>query len=271
MGRGISFVPWDSLQDSNQKRSVWERCFMAGHSHLPSGALVRDFTIEKRHIHQDEYQRDMEKYMTLVDATELHDALMCIALVGPFAPHVVASWISFPPWAPMFGGSMMLPQLEGFSSTQPFPEDASVGARSLFDAFSALPVNLQARLRLVMQRLNRAMRRFVPVDASIDLGIALEALYLSDMSDDRGELTFRLKTRAARLLGTSGADRKRLFTLVGDLYGMRSSAVHTGVVASTIRGRLAQEVLAEGFSITAETARRFITDQEPNWDNVMFG
>jgi hypothetical protein len=122
-----------------------------------------------------------------------------------------------------------------------------------------------------MQRLNRAMRRVVPVDASIDLGIALEALFLAAMPDDRGEITFRLKTRAARFLAIDEADRRNVSILVGDLYSMRSSAVHTGAVGSMIRGRPVQEILEEGYSLTADTIRRFITHGEPNWNTVMFG
>jgi hypothetical protein len=84
-------------------------------------------------------------------------------------------------------------------------------------------------------------------------------------------MTFRLKTRAARFLAGAEADRKSVFNLVGDLYGMRSSAVHTGAVGPVIRGRPVQEILEEGYSLTADAIRRFITHGEPNWNTVMFG
>ena len=38
-------------------------------------------------------------------------------------------------------------------------------------------------MRLVMQRLNSPMRRDNPVDAALDLGIALEAMFLNDDED----------------------------------------------------------------------------------------
>jgi len=131
-------------------------------------------------------------------------------------------------------------------------------------------------MRLVTQRLISAVRSVTvtPVDASIDLGIALEGLYLSDMEDDRGELSFRLRTRAARLLGATKAERKDIFTLMGDVYKIRSTAVHTGVVnikPKDLHRRTVQEVLKEGFSLTAKTIQQFITDGIPNWDTVMFG
>lgn len=271
LGRGISLVPWDSLRDCSEKQSVWERCLMGAPFHLPQGGLIREFTIPKRHISHEEFQRDIQAYIGNEDETDLSDALMCLALVGPSAPHVVAGWMSLPEWVPKIGGSMTLPALEGFSSVRAYSPESCAEARELFGAFCELSAALRTRLRLIMQRLNRAMRRAVPVDASIDLGIALEGLFLADMSKDRGEMTFRLRTRAARFLAGAEADRKRVSTLVGDLYGMRSSAVHTGAVSPMIRGRPAQEILGEGYSLTADAVRRFITHGEPNWDTVMFG
>ena len=218
---------------------------------------------------------NMNRYMTLMDKTEIYDALMCMGLVGPFAHQAVASWMSPPRWMPLNHGGTFLSDIEGSYSSQSFPEDARAAAGSLFEAFCALPVELQARLRLAMQRLNRAMRRGIPVDAAdaaIDLGIALEVLYLGGTgSEGLGELTFRLRICAARFLGTDEADKKRLFNLVGDLYGLRSKAVHEGKLApDKPGGRSTKEMLSEGYSIAAETVRRFITDQEPNWNKVMF-
>jgi hypothetical protein len=65
--------------------------------------------------------------------------------------------------------------------------------------------------------------------------------------------------------------RKRIFSLIGDLYTMRSSAVHTGIMRSKIRKESTQNVLSEGFSITTETVQRIITNGEPKWDRVIFG
>jgi hypothetical protein len=144
--------------------------------------------------------------------------------------------------------------------------------RQLFEAFRSATAQFQAHLRLVMQRLIRAMRRVTQVDAAIDLGIALEALYLSDMQDDRGELSFRLRIRSARLLGVTEADRKRISDLMRDIYGLRSIAVHTGAVPDAVsRNRPVQQVLQQGFCLAAETAGRFILRGEPSWDKVIFG
>ena len=60
----------------------------------------------------------------------------------------------------------------------------------------------------------------------IDLGIALEALYLPDGSS--GEITFKLSLRASRFLGTDIRTRKSLMDKFRDIYDCRSKVVHTG-------------------------------------------
>jgi hypothetical protein len=238
----------------------------------PTGALVREHKTKKSYVSQTEFQQNIAKYTTSsVDATDLYDSLMCLAIVEPSSPQVLASWVTVPEWVPIGGGFMMFPGLEGFSLNHKISAEGCKQGSELFNAFCSAPASFQSRLRLVMQRLIRAMRRGAPVDAAIDLGISLEGLYLSDMQDDRGELSFRLKTRSARLLGGTEVERKRIFHLMGDIYSLRSSAVHTGSVDDMFRGRPLQEVLQDGFSFAAETARSFIINGEPSWDKVMFG
>ena len=278
LGRGISFIPWAELPESDQKQSMNEYLFRGQPSHFfhsTLSALIREHRSEKRYVSQAEFQRDMEQYTTPpVDASELNDALMCLALVGPYGPHILASWMSLPVWAPLSSNSMMLPRVEGFSPGKQISTDECSQARDLFAAFCAAP-SLQTHLRLVTQRLIRAVRRYgTPVDASIDLGIALEGLYLSDMQDDRGELSFRLRMRAARLLGATEENRKHIFTLMGDIYTLRSIAVHTGTLTvkpKDLHGRTVQQVLEEGFFLTAKAIRQFITSGKPRWDTIMFG
>jgi hypothetical protein len=272
MGRGISLIPWADLRDSLQKQSLHERFVMELPFNFPTGALVREHKTKKIYVSQTEYQQNFAKYTTSsVDATDLHDGLMCLALVGPSSPQVLASWVTVPAWTPIVAGSMQLFGLEGFSIVQKISAEGCKQGIQLFNGFCSAPTPFQSRLRLVMQRLIRAMRRGAPVDAAIDLGISLEGLFLSDMQDDRGELSFRLRVRSARFLRGTEPERNRISDLMRDIYKLRSIAVHTGSVDALFRGRPVQELLQQGFSLAAETARRFITDGEPNWDKVMFG
>jgi hypothetical protein len=119
-----------------------------------------------------------------------------------------------------------------------------------------------------MERLNSAMRRPSLVDSAIDLGIALESIFLPD---GRGALTFRLRVRAARWLGSTPEERKRLSVMVGDLYAVRSKAVHEGRVPDVIHERTTRELLEEGYELTARALVALISKGDPDWDEVMYG
>ncbi|MDE0312064.1 MAG: HEPN domain-containing protein [Caldilineaceae bacterium] len=68
------------------------------------------------------------------------------------------------------------------------------------------------------------------VDRFIDLRIALESLYLQNISDDkyRGEMRFRLALAGAWHLGTDFEERKKIFRSLRDAYDVASKAVHSG-------------------------------------------
>ena len=81
-----------------------------------------------------------------------------------------------------------------------------------------------------LRRFTFAANRSLPDDEIVDLMIAAEALFLTEMGkQDRGELRFRLATRAAFLLGTTPAERVRLFKFMRCAYDARSVIVHGGV------------------------------------------
>jgi hypothetical protein len=164
---------------------------------------------------------------------------------------------------------MALPQQERPVPAARISREQCGTAGELISRFFTMADPFKSKLRLVMQRLVRAMHRGSIVDSSIDLGISLEALYLEGIS--QAELSFRLKIRAARFLGDTPAERQRISEIVGDAYQIRSLAVHTGVVTpKRYHGRTVEEVLQEGFSVAAKTVRRFIASGEPDWDALMF-
>jgi hypothetical protein len=110
------------------------------------------------------------------------------------------------------------------------------------------------------------MRRPDPVDAAIDLGITLESLFINN--PERGELTFQLRLRAARVLGRDEEDRARVFTLVNELYSVRSAAVHSGVIPTT-RGTI-PDLLKAGFELAAQAITTFLQTGEPqDWTKII--
>ena len=199
----ISLLPWDTFPDAAEKHRIEQD--LAGHSPYGSlvspsdskltGALVRRFLAnivirEKARVDRQPQPQCLENY-------DIRDALMCIGLIVPPVPRALGCWTKYPQWVPVFE-PWERQEIAGYSPVRPFPSSSAQQAKSLFNSFLARNSDTQAHLRLVMERLSR-MQREMRVDAAIDLGIALEALYLCDLSDDRGELTFRLRIRAGSI------------------------------------------------------------------------
>jgi hypothetical protein len=270
LGGGVRLLPWSAVPDSRSKTMV-ERQALGGLSlRMPTAAIVQEETHPKRHLTQEEYQHSGIQLVPLEDAA-LQDALLCVGMIGPTAPYALATFLAAPLWVPVTTGGIAMPFPEGWPVQKQWSKTQCSEARALHLAFLKLNKTPRDLLRLAMQRLNRAMRRHLPVDAAIDLGIALEALFLSDMDEERGEPTFRLRLRAARYLGSTAEERETVYDLVGDLYSARSSAVHTGRVSDQIRGRPIGDALAEGYSVAAGAVRRMVVEGVPDWRLVHLG
>lgn len=264
LGHGMQLVPWKDLLPSRTKRAIDKVETFHRSFYDPDCALVRKVELPRVHVDYTETR----KHIRSRDVTTETDVLLCLGLLGPTAPVLLASWIEPPDWAPMIRGSLSMPFVEGPGKTRPFPETAAVEGSRLFSSWLDLPEERREELRVPMQRLNSAMRRSSPVDSAIDLGIALESIFLPD---GRGALTFRLRVRAARWLGSTPAERSRLSVTVGHLYEVRSMAVHRGRVPDAIHGRPTRELLEEGYGLTATALVALISRGTPDWDAVTYG
>lgn len=263
-GHGIRLVPWKDVGQSSTKRNIEEKDAFYRSFYDTDGALVRDLELPRIHVPYTE----TKEHLRFIDWSLERDVLLCLGLVGPTAPVFLAGWLEPPEWAPMKTGSLDMPFVEGPGAAAPFSEAAASEAARLFSIWLTLAEERRAELRVPMQRLNSAMRRSSLVDSAIDLGIALESTFLPD---GRGALTFRLQVRAARWLGATPEERGRLSVIVGDLYRVRSIAVHEGRVPDTIRGRQTRELLEEGYKLTATALVALISKGDPDWDAVTYG
>lgn len=82
--------------------------------------------------------------------------------------------------------------------------------------------------RLAVQRVSRSrILEAEEADRALDLGLALEML-TTFKDDAKGEISFRVATRAALLIGGSSADKVSYFSTAKKLYDFRSKAAHTG-------------------------------------------
>lgn len=123
------------------------------------------------------------------------------------------------------------------------------------------------RLRVPLQRMNLAIRRTSIVDSAIDLRIAMEAAFLDDLKND-GELSYRLRIRAARLLETDEQKRRDLYGTFGHIYELCSKAVHTGKVPGKYKGNDVKALLQEGILHTSKAIELAIRRRGIDWESV---
>lgn len=276
LGDGIRLVPWDQLPASRIKAELSGdgSRLSAIEVHSPTAALMREVTLERRHVAQTAWQNNDDLFP--IDYGALQDAMLCLGLVGPVAPYEVAQWPDLPEWVPIFGMPFSAPRFEGRVAARPWPQEAYEQVPQYHQAFVGLASDAKDRMRLRMQRLNSAMRRHSLIDAAIDLGITLESLFLTDI--DREEITLRLRLRAARFLGKGYSGRLRVSILTGDLYAARSAAVHRGRLPNPkdlhppYRSQPLEKLLNAGFSLAAQTITRFLLEGEPiDWRTIELG
>lgn len=138
-------------------------------------------------------------------------------------------------------------------------------ALSLYQARRVLSNKTAVRLAVPIDRWVRSHTDGSIVDKFIDLGIALESLYLE--SGNNAELRFRLALHAAWHLGKCGPERSHLMSEFRTIYGLRSKAVHTGTIADS---QTTREVLASAQEHCRQAIIKFITDGEfPDWDRLV--
>lgn len=171
------------------------------------------------------------KWMSMEDKRDIIEKLksLCylLTLCGPASPRPISFWWQPEPWLYCWLSSSEGLSLEEFDliniKTQELTlDDTEISL--LTKNFLSLGDNSIKRLLIPLERLNAAILRKDTVNKAIELGIAIESLFIND--DKKNELSFKIKIRAAFLLGKSADERFEIAELFRNLYGYRSSAVH---------------------------------------------
>jgi hypothetical protein len=119
--------------------------------------------------------------------------------------------------------------LFGWHPGEPYvlEKDELVG---LCDLWSDLEqAHTRSEVEPALRRFRFAAERSRPDDEIVDLMIASESLFLHEIGTrDRGELRFRISTRAAALLGATLDERLRLSKFMRGAYDVRSAIAHGG-------------------------------------------
>lgn len=270
----IALVPFEDLPESQKKRRITPD-LTSLHGDKPTAALVRRLQHPKVHV---ERAADIPDDLKRVkEAEDLEDARLCLSLAGPCGPVEVAKWATAAEWVPCLGGehtggfSIHLPVSTEVTQREELSAEEVEQAAAFLNKFSGADGSTRDWLQIALERFNSAYQRSAQVDRAIDLGIAIETTFLHDI-EQFGEFTFRIRTRAARLLGSSASERLELYRLFGDLYGLRSSAVHEGRLPSGKKhGRTPKEILEEGFEQLATAIRKIVDEEVSDWHAVTLG
>ena len=158
------------------------------------------------------------------DVDIIRRTINSFTLIDDYAPTIGISWSEFHDddySAASVGYGWTGAVFDGRLADHPKKFDSNAYDR--VEQFLAVPNEIQQKCDVPLTRLNLARRRKTPGDQAIDGCIALEAL-LGDRQF--GDLTYKLKLRASRLLGDNLEKRREIGLSVGKFYSLRSKVVH---------------------------------------------
>ena len=156
----------------------------------------------------------------------------------------------------------------GFDGFDEGSELASGALAEAQEAFESRQGERYGRMAPIVGRLAEALARdgpFASEDRILDVAIALERMY----ELDQGEVSFKLKTRAACFLESDTEARLRVFKDVGVFYGARSKIVHNSrKKREAAEGRGA--AFKKGFDIARRSVVKLLRDgPPPNWNEMV--
>lgn len=146
----------------------------------------------------------------------------------------------------------------------PFPADIETIKR----AFGQLVAFAEGdSLNRAIDRLGRSRLASHPVDRALDLGMAAEIVLMHDNGTSNTEITHKIGSRAAWLLGKDADERATIFDEMKHLYKARSDAVHSGVLPlkSKVDLDLADQLVVRVVQAILERGRF------PDWSSLTMG
>ena len=162
-----------------------------------------------------------------------------------------------------------------FGSPTEAKESHIQDAKLFLDILANPNSNVGNELRIPIDRWIRSKASRDPVEKIIDLVIALEALYLSDLHS-RTEASFRLGLHAAWHLENNKHGRKAVQEELGKLYKWRSSIVHTGQLPKKYRSPSAGGEVRASIEKIQEycqksIAKILVAKKVPSWKDLVLG
>ena len=121
----------------------------------------------------------------------------------------------------------------------------------------------------IVSRLSEALARtgqYAADDKILDAAIALERMY----ELDQGEISFKLKTRAACFLESDTKARLHVFKDVEEFYGARSGIVHKRESKKQPSTQSRRDAFNKGFDVARRSLVKLLQEGSPqNWNEVV--
>ena len=160
-----------------------------------------------------------------------------------------------------------------FGSSAKVKETQIKEAKRLYHILVNLDSNIREKLQIPIDRWIKSKASGNDIDKTIDLGIAFESIYLSNITE-KTELSFRLRLYAAWYLGKDEEDRKMLMKEFRAIYNCRSDAVHNGKLKGEVKIGGASVSISEFIKRAQDLCRESIIKimedgQFPDWNDLI--
>jgi len=264
-------VVWNDVAMTDTKWHV-AACGLFG-GKTPTAAVIQRHEIQRVHVRP----WDSPGPNVPLSIEPALDVLRCVTAVAGAGFRLLYYWFEPPEWAP-WAVSRSTFGVDSTAIARPVELDEVVVPLLLESASRLLESDESNRLRLrvPLDRLNRSyLAGMRSVDKAIELGIALESLYAPAKLSEG--IAFAVRTRAARFLGGSPDERRKIARTLRDVYDLRSRAVHAGrfdAVGAPKKWRdeaLVLQVLEEGQRVVGQSLIKVIREGEPNWEEFDIG
>lgn len=280
LAEGICLVPYSDVPATAQK----EACDLEAKARRaftlvgqPTAALTSSHEHFKQELDaaRSPYDRRQERKPAIEAARALYEAKCCLTLAAGVSPFELAQWMTPDPDVPLPLRSVGRGLNPGPLHSRPIRvQDHQDDLATLHRRLTDVEPKARDTLGVSLHYVDMALGATSMIDATVYLGIGLESLFLDDVA--KGELKFRLRVRAAKLLGETPEEAKEIYDLMGRFYDYRSKAVHTGRLLppkDKSPREWTQEFRDEVFSpiidLLSQGIRKRISNGPMDWDTVL--
>lgn len=238
ISESINLVPFDSLPVSYGKELLVPHLSKQiilnpnyfKYEDIAKSALVKEVKVTPKTVDHNALEIPGEDYDELNNVI-LNETCDFLTLFEGSTAHQIAFWSELDDTVPckdMIGNHVSCPdQTHILRKSIEINKGTWSNKQDLYRNYIKMNKKEKELLTIPIQRLNLSRRQENEVNQAIELGIAYEAFFLND-KDTTDQISFTLRLRVSRFLGSNYDERKKLMRFITKFYGARSQAVHTG-------------------------------------------